>query len=172
MCTPDTVWILKVPPEMNFLLYNFRQVLKVCLSVTAEGLSLLGYHCYLSLCKMAFWLVRVKFFIFTALNPHLKRSTSPKQSCPHKLYVLKVWACVQNSLWKSMHSLGGIGGWSSWRVCAELAALRLLGFIRKVKNSSVIYIVVLLTGQFSLNYNSKIHIAITLSFFCLTRDID
>lgn len=47
MCTPASVQILKVPPKMNFLLYNFRQVLKVCLPVTAEGLSLLGYPYHL-----------------------------------------------------------------------------------------------------------------------------
>lgn len=57
ICTLASVQILKVPPKMNFLLYNFWQVLKVCLPVTTEGLSLLGYHNHLVTMRWHFeWL--------------------------------------------------------------------------------------------------------------------
>lgn len=123
-----------------------------------------------SLHEMAFWVVRVKFFLFTALNPHLKSCTSPKQSSPQSCVCWKSGPVFRIASGRGCTPLEG--GWSSWRVHACLAALRLLGFRRKVKNSSVTYIVVLSTGWSSLNYNSKIHIAVILSFFSLTRDLD
>lgn len=83
---------------------------------------------------------------------------NPKQSFPQKLCVVEVYPCFQNSLWESMCSLGG---WPSSRVCAELAALMLLCFIRMVQSSTVLYAAVLETDwkTFSLSCNNKICIA-------------